>query len=198
MRHILNRLKNRISPILFIIFIGVIGFITGVMTIALWQENWLISNGVLEQEFVYKIEDLNIDKRALFFLCFGKRLRAFFILFLLAFSSINVFANIIFFLLSGLYIGSIMEVFTIRYGMQGIFMYLSFTLPQGIFYILGFLSLGCWCLNLEKTQGTTVDRKMEKLRKINDKRRLVCSLVLILTGILLESYVNTKIFLIFI
>ncbi len=194
----MKKVINRIPSILFIVTISILGFMIGVLTMSLWQENCFIKDGVLGQEFIYQIKDLNIDKRALFFLCLGKRLRAFFILFLLAFSSVNVAINIIFFFLSGLYIGSVLELFAIRYGIQGILMYLSFALPQGIFYILGFLSIGCWCLNLEKIPVTIGKRKVEKLRSFTDKRRLGFALILILIGILLESYVNSEIFLIFI
>jgi len=194
----LNKFKDKISPIIFILFLSILGFISGILTIAFWQENWLICDGVLGQEFVYQIEDLNINKRALFFLCMEKRLRAFFILFLLAFSTVNVFSNITFFFLHGLYIGSVMELFTIRYGIQGILVYLSMILPQGIFYIPGFLSLGCWCLNMEKIQGNVSEKKIGKLRKNMDKRRLGVAFMLVLTGILLESFVNSKIFFIFI
>lgn len=193
---LLNKFRNKIPPILLIIFISILGYIAGVVTIALWQENWLVNDGILNQDFIYKIEDLNVDKRALFFLCLGKRLRAFFLLFLLAFSSVNVFSNIIYFFMSGLYIGSIMELFIIRYGMQGLLMYLSFVLPQGIFYIIGFLVLGCWCLGQER-RGDERRKKKDKIHTIRDKGRLGISLVLIFVGIILECYVNSKIFLLF-
>ena len=194
----MNRIKNRIPPILLILFMSILGFITGVLTIALWQENWLVNEGILNQDFIYKIEDINIDKRALFFLCFGKRLRAFFLLFLLAFSSVNVFTNVIFFFLNGLYIGSIMELFIIRYGMQGLLMYLSFVLPQGIFYMIGFLVLGCWCLGQERVGNERVGnerrKKKEKIQTVKDQGRLGVSFMFVFVGIILESYVNSKIF----
>lgn len=204
----MKKVINRIPPILFIFMICILGFIVGVLTIALWQENWLISNEILNQEFIYQIEDLNVDKRALFFLCLGKRLRAFFILFLLAFSTVNVFGNILFFSLNGLYVGSVMELFTIRYGMQGIMMYLSLILPHGIFYLIGFMILGCWCLNLEKNSISVSDRKIEKIssaserkiekmRKVGDKGRLMTAFVFVIIGIILESYVNLELFLLF-
>lgn len=196
----MKKIGNRIPPILFIILISILGFISGVLTIALWQENWLVNEGILNQEFIYEIKDLNIDKRALFFLCLGKRLRAFFILSLLAFSVVNVFSNTVFFLLNGFYIGSMMELFAIRYGMQGIMMYLSLTLPQGFFYIIGFITLGCWCLNLEKK---TIDipitnRNAEKLQRGGKKGRLIIAFLIILVGIILESFVNLEFFLLFI
>ena len=190
----MKRIINRIPPIVFIMILSVLGFVTGILTIVLWQENWLISGEILEQEFIYKIRNMNIDKRALFFLCLGKRLRAFFILFLLAFSSVNIFSNVLFFLLSGLYVGSVMELFAVRYGMQGILIYLSLVLPQGIFYVIGFMTLGCYCLKLEKIPVLSSNIKVEKLKRTGDRGKIVAAFIFIFGGILLESYVNLEIF----
>jgi len=187
----LNKFRGRISPILLIFIISILGFISGILTIALWQENWLITDGILNQDYIYKIEELTIDKRALFFLCLEKRLRAFLLLFLLAFSSVNIFTNVLFFFLHGLYIGSVMELLVIRYGMQGFCMYASFILPQGIFYFIGYLSLGCWCLKMEKGAGGERSDKKEKIQQFRNKGQLLLSFISVLIGIMLESYVNS-------
>ncbi len=190
----MKKVINKIPAVLLIFIISTLGFIIGVLTIALWQENWLVNEEILNREFIYRIKDLNIDKRALFFLCLGKRLRAFFILFLLAFSTVNIFVNIIFFSLSGLYIGGIMELFAIRYGMQGIVMYLSLVLPHGIFYVTGFIILGCWCFNLQRNTISALNKKKEKLKRIRDVGRLGIAFIFILIGIILECFVNLEIF----
>ena len=193
----MHKFKGRVSPILLILIISILGFITGIFTIVLWQENWLITDGILNQNFIYKIEELTIDKRALFFLCMEKRLRAFFLLFLLAFSTVNIFTNVLFFFLSGLCVGSVIELLTIRYGMQGILMYVSLVLPQGFFYVLGYLMLGCWCLNMEKSGEGKIQKKKDKVRNFSDKGRLMTAFIFIFIGIMLESYVNLEIFKIF-
>ena len=193
----MNKFKGKISPILLILIISILGFVTGIFTIVLRQENWLITDGILNQDFIYKIDELTIDKRALFFLCMEKRLRAFFLLFLLAFSTVNIFTNVLFFFLSGLYVGSVIELLTIRYGMQGILMYVSLVLPQGVFYILGYLMLGCWCLNMEKSGEGKIQKKKDKVRNISDKGRLITAFIFVFIGIMLESYVNLEIFKIF-
>ena len=90
-----------------------------------------------------------------------------------------------------------MELCVIRYGGQGILMYLSFVFPQGIFYCVGFMLLGCWCLNLEKNVTHLSSRKIDKIKKWKDKGRLLVSMLVILVGIVLESYINTEIFLFF-
>lgn len=193
----MSKFRGRFSPILLILIISILGFVLGVLSIALCQENWLITDGILNQDYIYKIEKLTIDKRALFFLCMEKRLRAFFLLFLLAFSTVNIFANVLFFFLSSLYVGSVIELLTIQYGMQGIWMYLVLVLPQGIFYVLGYLTLGCWCLNMEKSGDGKTQKKKDKVQNFKGKGKLITAFVFVFIGIMLESYVNSEIFKIF-
>lgn len=188
----MKKIRDKISPLVLLGIICVVGMIAGIITIAFWQENWLITEGVLNRDFISKIEGMMIDKRALFFLCLEKRLCAFFLLFLLAFSSVNILTNVCFFFLNGLYIGSILEVLTIRYGMQGTFMYLLFVFPQGIFYTMGYLILGCWCLRLEGNTKGWKNKKSDKVCQFTDKGRLVTALFFVFIGIILESFVNLK------
>lgn len=189
--------KFKISSIAVVLIATCIGFFTGIFTISLWQENWLFQNNIMEQDFVEMIKSLSVDKRALFFLCLGKRLRAFFLLFLLSFSSINVFSVLSYFGFCGYSVGSILELLIIRYGYQGILIYFSFILPQGVFYILSALILGCWCLNNENNLKGQRNRKIQKLCQNKKKRLLLLSLIMIFIGAYLESNINKKIFLMF-
>ena len=187
-----KKIRDKISPLVLLCMICVAGIITGIVTMAFWQKNWLITEGILNRDFISKIEELMIDKRALFFLCLEKRLCAFFLLFLLAFSSVNILTNVCFFFLNGLYIGSILEVLTIRYGMQGTFMYLLFVFPQGIFYTMGYLILGCWCLSLVGNAKGQKNKKRDKVCQFAVKGRLLIALFFVFIGIVLESFVNLK------
>ena len=54
----MNQSRDRISPLLLIIIISILGFVIGIFTIAIWQDNWLITNGILNQDFMYKIDEL--------------------------------------------------------------------------------------------------------------------------------------------
>lgn len=193
----LNRIKDKIPPLFFILIATGAGFVFGVISIAFWKENWLIADGILNQDFICKMEEIIVNKRALFFLCLEKRLGAFFLLFLLAFSSVNVWTNLFFFLLNGFYIGSVMELLSVRYGMQGILMYIALVLPHGIFYVIGYLKLGCWCLKIEKIVYEEQRKKEAKIRCFINRGRLMMAFVCVLLGVILESYVNLKIFKIF-
>ena len=189
--------KLKIPSIVVLLTIGCIGFLAGVLTISLWQENWLLRNNIMEKDFVETIQSLSVDKRALFFLCLGKRLRAFFLLFLLSFSSVNVFCVLSYFWFCGFSIGSILELLIIRYGIQGVFLYLSFIVPQGVFYVLSTLVLGCWCLNGENGIKGQRNRKIQKICHGKKKKLLLLSLLMIFLGAYLESNINKKFFLMF-
>ena len=181
-------------PLGHIFVIVFLGFVTGVLVVALGKDNFLLNDGILNSEFLMKMQDINVDKRSLFFLCLGERLRAFILMVLLAYSTINVFYCNLYFALQGFYIGSVMELLAIRYGGYGMFLYLGMIFPHGIFYGLGFLCLGCWCLQLEKTSETGIRRKVEKLRDNSNRIKVWIALGFILVGVILESYVNLGIF----
>ena len=152
------------------------------------QERLGISDGVLNREFMLRMQEIDVDKRALFYFCLGKRMYSFFLLVLLAYSSINIFFCTLFFGIQGFFIGSMMEILAIRYGGQGILVYANMVFPQGIFYGLGFLALGCWCLLLEKKQETGRRKKIDKIRSVNTIYKLWIALLLVLIGVIVESY----------
>lgn len=194
----MNKFVNKIRPIVFIVFFIVLGFITGVIWIALWKENRFLSEGILDEKFIRNVEEMVIDKRAMFILCLGEKMRSFVLLFLLSFSSVNFWVTNLFFLISGVAIGSIVEVLIIRYGMQGILMYLTMIIPQGLFYGLGFILLGCWCLQNERNDSSLRNKKVQKIKNLKKSKAIFASFFLLLIGVFLESYVNPKIFLFFI
>ena len=172
-----------------------LGFVAGVLMVAFGSENFLISDGILNDEFMLKMQNIYVDKRNFFFMCLGERLRTFFLMFLLAYSSVNIFYCNLFFGLQGFFIGSVMELLAVRYGGKGIFIYLEMIFPQGILYALGFLCLGCWCLHLEENSEIGVRKKMVKIQSGASKKKPWIALALILTGVILESYVNVELFL---
>ena len=194
----MRRIINKISPAAWIVMLAVFGFLLGTLSIALRQEHWLIKEGILNQEFIFDIENISVDKRALFFFCLGRRIHAFFLLLLLSFSSVNIFINCVFFVINGFCAGSILELLIIRYGIQGLGMYFTLIFPQGMFYVLGFGILGCWCIKQEKNISNIQNKKVGKIKNMKNKKALVLSFFLIMIGIIAESYVNPKIIFFFI
>ena len=189
--------KLKIPSITVVLITSCVGFLTGVFVIALWQGNWLMQNNIMEPDFLEMVKNLNIDKRALFFLCLGKRLRAFFLLVLLSFSSLNIVCVLAYFGFCGFSIGSVLEVLIIRYGFQGVCLFFTFVLPQGVLYVLSAFIVGCWCLNSENSVKGQRNKKIQKICHCKKKKLLILSLLMIFMGAYLESNINKKIFLMF-
>jgi hypothetical protein len=146
-----------------------------VVLVCIGQEWWLTGTEFLNRDFLTELNTMEIDKRALFFLCMGRRIRAFLFLWLLSYSSLNRPVTWGYFALRGGYTGCVMETLVIRYGYRGLILYLSMVLPQGFFYALGFILLGKWCTG-EKS------------------RILLLSFVVVIIGVVMESYVNPEVF----
>ena len=194
----MHKFIHKIRPIFFVLFFLVLGFITGVVCIAFWKENWFLSEGILNEKFIRNMEEMDIDRRALFFICLREKMRSFVLLFILSFSVVNFFVVNLFFLISGIAVGSIVELLVIRYGMQGILMYFTMTFPHGMFYAFSFAVLGCWCLKQEQIGTTLQNKKIHKVRNLKNCKALFLSLLFLVIGVFLESYLNPKIFLFFI
>ena len=189
--------KIKVAPLICILWMFLGGFVLGVISISLWQDNWFVKKELLNQDFINNIMNINIDKRALFFLCLGKKARAFFVLFLLSFSTLNLWIVFGYFGFLGYACGSVLELLMIRYGIKGSLLYFSFVFPQGIFYFLGYLILGCWCLSMENEEKLQRKKKIKKIVQKNSKTRVYISFGLILLGAWLESILSLKIFFLF-
>lgn len=183
--------RKIISPLGYILLISFLGFVSGVLYVSLKDGNILLDDGILNEEVVFKLQNVEMDKRAFLILCLGNRLRDFLLLLLLAYSSINIIFNTLFFGVQGFFVGSVMEVLAIRFGVQGLFIYVGLIFPHGIFYVLGYICLGCWCLRMEMNQENGIRRKVEKIRKGIAYKKIMIAFVSVIIGILLETYVNT-------
>ena len=179
--------KQKIPSLPCIIFVCMFSFILGTTMVSIWQENIFFQKNIFNVEFLREISNVYIDKRALFFLCLKERLGAFFIMFLVSSTIWNIVFVFSYFMLHGFAIGCVVEVLIIRYGWNGVIIYLSAVLPQFILYTIGYLILGCWCLNREKTE--TKDNLSE--RKLG---MIFIAFFINLLGIYIESAFSLKIF----
>ena len=179
--------KRKIQALPCIVFVCIISFLFGTGMISLWQENLFFQKNILNADFFREISNMYIDKRALFFLCLKERLGAFFIMLLMSSTIWNIAFVFSYFMLHGFAIGCVVEILIIRYGWKGVTIYLSAVLPQCILYAIGYLILGCWCMNREKTETKEklVERKLVSI---------FIAFVINLLGIYIESVFSLKIF----
>lgn len=153
------------------------GFLIGVLWVCIYRESWMLSMSLLNLDFLWKIEQMTVDKRALLFLTMGKRLRAFFVLWLMGLTPVRRLAAPVFFFLCGISTGTVMEMLALQYGMKGLLLYLGMILPQAFFHVPGFYLLGKLC---------TESGEENKRKKVY----IILALVIVTAGIFVESYVN--------
>lgn len=190
--------KRKISPVVFLMLLSFAGFIAGVLFLSLRRENWILQQELMNQDFMDKIEKVKVDRAAYFFGCLLYRFKSFFLLFLLAFSTVNVISNVLFFSLYGFFAGVMMELLMMRYGIQGMWICLSAMLPHSVFYYWGFLQLGTWCLNMENEKTHHRVSKITKLKHIKDRKRLWLAFTFVFLGCFAESFLEIrKIFFLF-
>ena len=186
--------KKKITPLSYILVICFAGFVTGVLLVVFSKENIFVRDGLLEQKFLWKMQEIDVDKREIFFVCLGERLRSFFLLLLLSYSSVNILFQGIFFGMQGFYTGTVMELLAVRYGGKGIVFYLEMIFPHGLFYFTGFLILGCWCLQKKIFRETGFRTRIEDIERKNRRYKICLAFFLVIVGIIMESYVNTEIY----
>ncbi|MGN1314186.1 MAG: stage II sporulation protein M [Lachnospiraceae bacterium] len=169
--------------ILLILFL--LCFFIGLFFSSLTRESQIWDMTGLEPVYLGKIEHLSIDKGMLFFLTAGKRLRTFFLLWLLSHSVLNRPITLFSFAYWGISAGAVSELLIIKYGFKGILLYFGLVFPQTLFYMPGYLLLGNYCLKYlppltEKEKG-------------GGRRKLECLLAsfgLLLVGVISECWIN--------
>ncbi len=167
-------------PLLFFL-----GFLLGVVWMCISRDCWLTLIDRLEPDFLWKIEQIEVDKRALFFLTVGKRLGALFWFWLLSYSLFRVPLTLGFFFYHGICVGMIMELLSIRYQVRGLLFYLGMVLPHGLFYALGFGLSGV--IFLKRRKDKTLEGK-ERGKRISGG----IAWAAVLAGIFMESYINPE------
>ncbi len=163
-------------PLFLLIFF--IGFSGGVLWV-LVDERWMDLAAFLGWNQIWKIEQMEVDKRALFFLICGKRLRAFFILWIFSLTRFRKRIAIVFFLFWGFSTGIAAQLLAICYGEWSLLLYPGVLLPQLFFYIPAFLGMGGLCMK----------------EKESEKKELMESLLyflLILGGAGVEAWVGSE------
>ena len=173
------------KALLILLFTG--GFSAGIVWVSLGREGWLLAALQLEPDFLWKIEQISVDKRALFFLTAGKRLRAFFLLWILSYSLFRRVGTLGYFLYGGLCAGCVMELLIIKYGIKGLLFYLGLIFPQALFYIPGYMLMGNFCLR--RARGYGMPQKAGQKKNLG---RAGLVLGILMAGTFLESYVNPE------
>lgn len=169
------------------------GFLFGSILTSLTRDHWLAIIPWLDPDTFWKIEELDVNKRALFFLVIEKRLGAFFLFWLLSKSIFGRLVNVVFFFLQGFFVGLVMELMIIKYGIRGMFFYFGMIFPQGLCYLLGYFILGLlFWKRSKKVEVIRLHSGSVVLGKERSRGKLAFGLTMIIMGILLEVTVHPE------
>lgn len=169
-----------------IMYVFLLGFFIGMIGMSMFQ-NLFLSLGLLDSLMWKNLNQDSLDKLDLFLYIFGIRIKQ--VLWLVLGSVTPLYKMILWGTIGcfgaglGVYFFAAMS----EYGVKGILLILAVIFPQWLIYVLAFLWLFEWC------QIKAIGKKQFAIHLL---KLGICILVTI-TGVLLESYVNPEIIKIF-
>lgn len=158
------------------------GFALGIL-IVYGGQNYLLENTeFLSTITISGMKYLEVDKGLLFFYCLRQRLGIVSVLVLASAAGLAMAAVCAVLLWSGFSAGVMLSVLSARHGIRGILLFVGGTLPQILIYVPAFLFLFSWCMHLKRRDGQG--------DSVGKGKTFLIILVVVITGCLIESYVN--------
>ena len=175
------------------LFLG--GFFVGVFVLNIWRNSFLQDMEFLCAACLSRLRYLDVDGGAFFRYVLRERMGAVILLCLLATTYVGTVVISAYALWMGAMAGIFLSVASIRYGIRGIALVLVSVLPQYLLLVPAYIMLmdWCYCLNMalyhpeRLNEAGYVRGKQYLMRKIP---RLLILTGIVITGSVMESYVN--------
>lgn len=148
------------------------GFLAGIAAVCLKPDALVLRPGFLDAQTLLRVRYLDVNRNALLLYSLRQRLGTAVFLILLAAAGFGGAGSCLLPAWGGLSAGAVLTALSVRYGVKGPLLFLGTVLPQQILLIPGFLMLLDWCMGKQ------------------EKKKLLLSLAVVITGCILESYVN--------
>ncbi len=174
------------------------GILVGIIGMSLCKNILLEHTGILEEYTLYYMKYMEMNYGAFFYYVLKKRLGGMIILIVLSTTYLGLFLCMGTAFWFGASAGAVLTVAILRYGIKGILLYVISLFPQCIIYIPAFFLLLVWCENLCRGiyyQKRFCNEKGIALFKTIHPNKLFISILLLLLGCILESFVNPTILL---
>lgn len=180
------------------IYVFLFGFFIGVMLMNLWREILTLGTGFLDEEMLYQMKYAQIDLNKFFCFVLEKRVIWFGLLAVLATTYLGIAVTYGAAVWGGIAGGMLIAAVSLRYGLKGILLLVGIFLPQYILYIPAFLMLLNWgyhtcCVMYFPARVYTENEYPFRNKKsflIRQGLQLLTIFLVVIIGILLESYVN--------
>ena len=172
---------------------GLLGtFVAGIFMANLMGREAVSNAGILNDYFVEKFQYTDINGENLFFYIIGERLPLLLLLCMLAFTSFGIVAGLLMIGWQGFSVGFMLAVAIAKYGIKGILLILGGLFPQYLFYVPVYV-IYCWLtIYLRQRLYWGVQEQTARRRYVYGAglMAVIGLLLLFLSGIFLESYVN--------
>ncbi|MCI8496045.1 MAG: hypothetical protein HFI74_10265 [Lachnospiraceae bacterium] len=172
---------------------GILGaFVAGIFMANFMGREAVSNAGILNDYFIEKFQYTDINGENLFFYIIGERVPLLLLLCLLAFTSLGIVGGILVLAWQGFTVGFMLSTAIAKFGIKGILLVLGGLFPQYLFYLPVYFLYCCLTVYLRKRM------LQEKIEMVPERGYLygagvvagIGLLLLFVTGIFLESYVN--------
>ncbi len=179
------------------------GIILGIILTFLLRNRLQTDIYLLNEEWIVQVQSSQLNSKSLFVYILVKRLKDIGILLLLSTTVVGCFCLYGYSVLLGVGTGLFVAIACLRYGIRGLMMFLWASFPQCLLYIPAFICIFHFCYSLciklhyphKDVWRSTNSTKIFLLKNI---MYLFIIVIVVIIAVLLESYVNPKIFFSFI
>lgn len=167
------------------------GVLLGILLLSFGKKGLLEESGVLGEEMLYHMKYMTVDSNAFLWYVLGERLQTVVIAAVLATTYLGLAAVCTMTVWFGMSTGMFVSIVLMRYGIKGILLAVVGIFPQYLVYVPAFYFLMIWCEQVCRgiyfEKNVALEDKKQLLLKLF---QLVLITIVVIIGILLESYVN--------
>lgn len=182
----------------YLLYLFMTGLFLGILLVNIRHDMWMKEDGLLNAAMLKQLQGSELDGGYLFGYIVKHRVSAILIISMLASTMIGLPIVCGYACYLGASAGCILSIAVIRYGIRGLFFMAASIFPQGLLLIPGYFLLLSWGMDCNRSlygkmdglEGRYLIGKQFILKK---GIRLAGILILVVTGCVIESYVNPKI-----
>ena len=167
-------------------------FVVGIFAANLMGQESISNAGILNDYFIGKFQYSQINGENLFFYIIGERIPMLILLLLLVFSSLGVICGVLVLGWQGFSIGFMLSTGIAKYGIKGMLLVLGGLFPQYLIYLPVYIFY-CYLAIFLRQRLYGEGKMVSSDQKYVYSAGLLAMIVLLLiyiTGIFLESYIN--------
>lgn len=189
-------LRDYVKKAIRIFFLGII---VGIILIFFCKNRLQTDIYLLNEEWILQTQNSQVNSKALFVYILFERLKEIGVLILLSTTMIGYLCLYGYAALLGAGCGVFLGVACLRYGLKGLILVLAASFPQGLVYLPAFLFLFhlCYLLCIKlyyPHKDYWKNTNSTKVFLFKNIIHICIAILVVIIGVLLESYVNPKIF----